>query len=137
MRLLISLRACAHLDVESARSSTVGTFPAGGHYDYFRIALFCYRVLEDCLAAAERPRDESGSAFGDGVEGVNHPDSGLHYPAGPRFLCISPNRYLYRPFLGHRDVGVGPVFIGKDGYDGVDVVRTGLFYRLDGKFALE
>ena len=102
----------------------VGPLATCGHHNDISLALLCDGMLENGLSAAERPGDESGTAFGDGIEGVDAPHSGLHDPLRPGFLLIGLDRDLHRPFLGHGHiVGLAGV-IGQHGDHHVDVVTS-------------
>ena len=94
-------------------------------------------MLKHGLAAAERAGDESGAAFGDRVEGVEHTDTSLHNPLGTRFLFISLHSHLHGPFLDHGDLHILAVFGGEDRNHGVNVILSGFLYALDGVFSLE
>ncbi len=94
-------------------------------------------MLEDGLAAAERTGDEAGAAFGDGVQGVDHPDARLHDAVGTRLLAVTLDGHLDGPFLGHRDIDVFSLGVGEDGDDGIHVVGSFRFDGFDGVIALE
>ena len=56
----------------------VCTLSAGCHHDDLCVTLFCNGVLEHCLAAAERTRDEARTSLCNKVESVDYADSRLH-----------------------------------------------------------
>ena len=104
----------------------VGTLSAGCHHDNVGVTLLGDGVLEHGLSASERSRDEACTALGDRVEGVDYPDSGLHYPVRPWLLDIVFDCYLCRPFLNHCHVHVLAFGIGEYRYGMVDIVLSGL-----------
>ena len=94
-------------------------------------------MLDHSLAATERPRDESGTAFGDRIERVYAAKTGLHDLPRPRFLPIGLDGHLDRPFLRHVHKHVIPFIIYEDGDDHVDVVHSGGDDLLDSEISLE
>ena len=100
----------------------VRTLAACCHDDDVGISLLGDGVLKNCLSAAERSRDKSGTAFGNRVEGIDDSYSGLHDTVRTRFLLVSLDCNFDRPFLGHGDRNLSAFLVDKGSDDGIYII---------------
>ena len=115
----------------------VGALTTGGHHDYLGVALLGDGVLQHGLAAAERARDEAGTAFGNRVEGIHTADARLHNAIRTGFLHVAAHSHFHGPFLHHRDLVLLALRVGEHGHRIVDLVIAFLRHGFHGVAVLE
>ena len=103
----------------------VGTLTAGSDDHNVCLGLFGDSVLEDGLTGTERTRDKAGSSLAKRVRRVDGTHTCLEQFERPRFLAISEDRFLHRPFLNHSYFVVVTFCIGQNRHHFVDGIFTG------------
>ena len=110
----------------------VGTLTAGSDNHDVCCRLFGDSVLKNGLTGTERTRDKACTSLTQRVRRVNGTHTCFEQFEWTRFLAISQDGFLHRPFLYHSYLVVLSLRIGQYSHHFIDGVLTCRFNRLHG-----
>ena len=94
----------------------VSTFATGCNNHDICLGLLGDSMLEHGLTRTERARDKARTTLAKRVGRINRTHTRFEQFEWTRFLFVSKNGFLYRPFLHHRHFVIHTLCIGKNGH---------------------